>query len=235
MTDSVEASGQTVDEAIENALEELGATDDEVEIQILSEGDEGDPLVRTGLARVRVRFRDERSDEDFALEREEVAREQHERRRVDPEVATTQAASAQRFLEGLFPLIGVEASVQARPTAVGADISVSGSDLALLIGKHGATLAALRELCIAVAQKEAESRATISLDIAGYVQRRTEMLERMARSAASRVRRSRRPISLEPMPARERKVIHDALTDYRGVRTASEGEDPHRYVVISPE
>lgn len=233
MTDSVEVSAPTVDEAIDLALDQLGASEDEVEIQILSEGDEGDPLLRTG-ARVRVRFRDERSEEDRALALEQAAHERMERRRVPPDVAAAQAESAGRFLDGLLLAMGIEGTVHARPGEFGPEIEIEGSDLALLIGKHGATLAALRELCIAAAQKDSEHRATISLDIAGYAARRAGTLERIARTSASKVRRSGRPISLEPMPARDRKVIHDALSDYRGVRTSSEGEEPHRYVVISP-
>jgi spoIIIJ-associated protein len=231
MTDAVEASGNTVEEAIDRALSILGATDDEVEVQILSEG--GD-MVRRDEARVRVRLRDERGPEDFAFEDEEFAAsgevENHE---PDP-AAQQNAALAVEFLSGLLSTIELEAELDASTDRDVAHVDLSGPELALLIGRHGSTLDALQEVTRAAVQRQVSGRALVNLDVEGYRARRRAILERRARSAAAKVRRSGKPQALEPMAAFERKVVHDALTDFRGVQTSSEGEEPNRRVVIMP-
>ncbi len=235
MSDPVEASGRTVEEAIDAALELLGATEDEVEVQILSEGDDGDPLRRTGDARVLVRFRDERTEEDHQHARLQEAEERDRRLRVDRVEAERQAAAVRGFLEGLMDVLDIDADVHVEATAFGAAADLEGEDLALLIGRHGLTLAALQELCRAVAQKDSPGRALVTVDIEGYLVRRAETLQRMARNAASKVLRTKRAVALEPMNARDRKIVHDALTDLRGVGTSSEGDEPNRFVVVLPE
>lgn len=228
MKDAVEASGSSIEEAIDRALEMLGATDDEVEIQILSEG--GD-MVRRDEARVRVKLRDERSHEDRALD--ETEDEDEEDFEPDPALAE-QAEAAQAFLRGLVDTMGLEAELSASTSRDAAMVELSGSELALLIGRHGATLEALQEVTRGAVQREIGGRAFVNLDVEGYRARRREVLERRARSAAAKVRRSGKSHALEPMPAFERKVVHDALARFSGVETTSEGEEPNRRVVISP-
>jgi len=230
MSDAVETSGRTVEEAIDRALEILGATDDEVEIQVLSEG--GD-MVRRDEARVRVRRRDERSHEDFALEAE-AADDEEEFFEADADTQEN-AALAEDFLRGLLDTIGLEAQLVSSAGRDAARVEISGPELALLIGRHGSTLEALQEITRAAVQRQVESRAVVNIDIEGYRARRRAILERRARSVAAKVKRSGKPQTLEPMPAFDRKVVHDALTNFRGVRTSSEGEEPNRSVVISPE
>ncbi len=226
MTDAVEASGNTVEEAIDRALEMLGATDDEVEIQILSEG--GD-MVRRDEARVRVKLRDERTHEDLAFGDEE------EEEDFEPDPALEeQAGAATAFLQGLVQTMGLEAELSSSTSRDAAMVELFGPELALLIGRHGATLEALQEVTRAAVQRQVGGRAFVNLDVEGYRARRREILERRARSAAAKVRRSGKAQALEPMPAFERKVVHDALTRFGGVETTSEGEEPNRRVVISP-
>jgi spoIIIJ-associated protein len=227
MTESVEASGSTVEEAIDRALDMLGATDDEVEVEILAEPQ---GIVRRGNeARVRVRFRDERTPEDMALEDDEEPLEPE-----DVPALAEQAEVAKEFLRGLVELVGLEASVGATLGRESALVELKGPELALLIGRHGATLDALQEVTRAAVQRRVGDRALVNIDVEGYRARRREILERRARSIAAKVRRSGKAQDLEPMTAFERKVVHDALTDFRGVETSSEGEDPYRHVVISP-
>lgn len=226
--DAVEASGNTVEEAIDRALEMLGATDDEVEIQILSEG--GD-MVRRDEARVRVKLRDERSHEDLALAEEED--EEDEDFEPDPALEE-QADAAKTFLRGLVDTMGLDAELSATTLRDAALVELSGPELALLIGRHGATLEALQEVTRAAVQRQVGGRAFVNLDVEGYRARRREILERRARSVAAKVRRSGKAQALDPMPAFERKVVHDALTRFGGVQTTSDGEEPNRRVVISP-
>jgi len=227
MSDAVEATGATVEEAIDRALEMLGATDDEVEIQILSEGRDN---VRQDNARVRVRLRDERTAEDLASDEED------EHYGPPPGAADfeEQAVAAEDFLNGLLDTLMLDADVSVSTSSQAAVVELIGPELGLLIGRHGSTLEALQEVTRAAVQRRTQGRAWVNLDIEGYRARKKAMLERQARTAAAKVRKSGRPQALEPMPAFERKVTHDALTDFRGVRTSSEGEEPHRYVVISP-
>jgi spoIIIJ-associated protein len=227
MTDAVEASGRTVEEAIDRALEMLGATDDEVEVQILSEGSSG-VIQRDEDAKVRVRLRDERTPEDLAYDQEEDA----------PPIADLElgehADAAEAFLNGLLDILDLDADVSASVGSDSALLELGGPELGLLIGRHGSTLDALQEVTRAAVQRTVGGRAFVNLDIEGYRARRRSILERRARSVAARVRRSGAPEELEPMTSFERKVVHDTLTDFRGVRTSSEGEEPNRYVVVSP-
>ena len=234
MSEPVEASGPTVEEAIDRALAILGATDDEVEIQVLSEG--GD-MVRRDDARVRVKLRDERTEEDraFAAEYAEVE-DEVEDEDFEPDVGLQeQAAIAEDFLTGLLGTIGLEATISATAGREAAKVDLAGPELALLIGRHGSTLEALQEVTRAAVQRRVTTRALVNLDVEGYRARRRAILERRARQVAAKVRRSGKPQSLDPMSSFERKVVHDALSRFGGVRTTSEGEEPERRVVISPE
>ena len=232
MTEAVEASGKTVEEAIDRALEILGATDDEVEIQILSEG--GDMVTRDD-ARVRVRLRDERGPE-VASEYDDDDDYDDVEDDFEPDAQIeANARRAEEFLRGLLQTMGLEAETDAYAGRDAAYVELLGTDLALLIGRHGSTLEALQEITRAAVQRQVESRAVVNIDVEGYRARRREILERRARSAAAKVKRSGKPQALEPMPAFDRKVIHDALTRFRGVQTSSEGDEPNRRVVISPE
>ena len=230
MSDPVEVSAPTVEEAIDRALEMLGATDDEVEVQILSEG--GD-MVRRDDAKVRVRLRDERSHEDLAVSYEDDFDDEEEDFEPDPELQE-QADVAQVFLRGLLDTIGLEAEISASAGRDAAHVELLGPELALLIGRHGSTLEALQEVTRGAVQRKVTSRAQVNLDVEGYRARRRAILERRARSAAAKVRRSGKVVALEPMSSFERKVVHDALARFGGVETASEGEEPNRHIVIRP-
>jgi spoIIIJ-associated protein len=236
MSDAVEASGSTVEEAIDRALEMLGATDDEVEVQILSEG--GD-MVRRDDAKVRVRLRDERTHEDLAFAEEDLEGEEdeegEENEAFEPSTELVEQADlAAEFLRGLLRTMELEAEVTAQAGREAAKAELSGPELALLIGRHGSTLEALQEVTRAAVQRKFTSRALVNLDIEGYRARRRVILERKARSVAAKVRRSGKAQSLDPMPAFDRKVVHDSLARFGGVQTTSEGEEPNRYIVISP-
>jgi spoIIIJ-associated protein len=228
MSEPVVASGRTVEEAIDRALEMLGATDDEVEVQILSE-ESG--LQERGEAKVRVRLRDERTEEDLALAREVVEEPEPT---VAAEDLLAQAEAAEDFLDGLLDAMDLDADVSATTTPRAAQVELTGPELGLLIGRRGATLEALQEVTRAAVQRQLGQRAWINLDIEGYRARRRVLVERRARSSAAKVKKSGRPLALEPMSAYERKIVHDSLADFRGVRTSSEGEGLDRHVVISP-
>jgi spoIIIJ-associated protein len=145
-----------------------------------------------------------------------------------------QADAAEDFLNGLLDVLDMDGEAEADIADDTIEVRVSGPEMGLLIGRHGSTLESLQELTRAAVQHQTASRVRLVLDIEGYRDRQRDMLERRARSAAAQVRKTRRPMSLDPMTSFERKVIHTALAEFEGVRTASEGEEPERRVVIYP-
>jgi len=149
-----------------------------------------------------------------------------------------QEPSAVGFVRGLVDAFGVDADVAATSEDdEHLEIAVTGADLGLLVGPRGRTLEAIQELTrTAVAQQHAgRLQGRLRVDVAGYRARRKEALERFALQQADRVRESGTKIALEPMSPPDRKIVHDAINDVEGVRTASEGEDRRRHVVILPD
>ena len=111
---------------------------------------------------------------------------------------------------------------------------IEGDDLGLLIGRRGQTIDALQLLCYRIAFRGAGERKRVSVDAAGYRDRRRETVERQADRAAERALETGKEIELEPMTSVERKVVHDRLKDRPGLETFSEGEDPERCVIVAP-
>lgn len=135
------------------------------------------------------------------------------------------------FLEGLLESVGLPGRVEAQ--VIDGEISalVEGEDLGVLIGRHGRTLEAVQELLRAAVQHQAETHIQVELDIEGYRVRRREAVETHAREMANRALETGE-VRLRPMPAFERKVVHEVVGQMEGLQTFSEGEDPRRYVVI---
>ena len=111
---------------------------------------------------------------------------------------------------------------------------VEGDELGLLIGRRGQTIDAVQLLCYRVAFRGRGERKRVSVDAAGYRERRRETIERQAERAAERALETGKEIELEPMSATERKIVHDQLKDRPGLETFSEGEEPERCVIVAP-
>jgi len=149
-----------------------------------------------------------------------------------------QEPTATGFVRGLVAAFGVEAEVASRMVDdEHLEVAVTGEDLGLLVGPRGATLSAIQELTrTAIAQQHAgRLQGRLRIDVAGYRARRQEALERFARQQAQRVKETGMKVALEPMSPPDRKIVHDAINGIEGVRTASEGEDRRRHVVILPD
>jgi spoIIIJ-associated protein len=148
-----------------------------------------------------------------------------------------QAEVAREFLQGLLERFGVEATVGTRELdEETVEVSATGGEgLGLLVGPRGSTLAALQDVTRTVVQRRFPSKTDrILVDVAGYRGRRAAALQRFSVQVAEEVRSSGSERALEPMSPADRKVVHDTINDIAGVETRSEGEDPARYVVISP-
>jgi spoIIIJ-associated protein len=223
----VERSAPSVEEAIELALEELGASEQEVSVQILQEPKGGFLGVGSQDAVVRVRVTGPRVAEVADEELEE------------------QADIAAEFLEGVVSRLGIDADVETafREGTMYVEILPPGDaspddedddDMGLLIGRHGQTLEALQDLTRTIVGNRTGSRARIVVDAEDYRRRQRTRLENHARDVARKVARSGREEALEPMNAYERKIVHDAVASIRGVETSSTGEEPERRVVVRP-
>lgn len=139
------------------------------------------------------------------------------------------------FLSELLGKMGVEAKVLAANTESGLRLRIDADSMGLLIGRRGETLDALQYLVSLHVNRTSDAYQRITLDTEGYRSRREETLCRLARKTASQVRATGRPVAMEPMNPYERRILHSALQDFRGVTTHSEGEEPNRRVIITPD
>ena len=232
---SVEASGKTVDEAIERALDELDATREDIEFEVLSEPKSGILGVGSSEARVRAwRIGDANVAADGDAPADGEAAEEGEFIEDDAEMAA-------QMLDHLLELMGITADVSIRDAETPGDglgmakavLDIEGDDLGLLIGRRGETLAALQYLLNLMVGRKLTAHATFTVDVEGYRRRRETQLNSLARRMADQVRRSRRPVTLEPMPPNERRIIHLTLAEDHEVETSSLGEGENRKVSIS--
>jgi spoIIIJ-associated protein len=207
----LEITGKTVDEAIQAALEQLGVSEDKVEVTVLKKGRSGVLGMGVEEAKIKVRLKLEADEKGNAVE---VAKE---------------------VLETLIRLMKLTAEVSAVTENVDElpiTLNIEGEDLGVLIGRRGQTLASVQYVVRLIVAEKLKVWVPINVDIAGYKQRRYESLRNLALRLAEQVKRNRRLIMLEPMPADERRIIHLALTDHPDVTTQSMGEGEMRKVAI---
>ncbi|MCI5649319.1 MAG: KH domain-containing protein [Fusicatenibacter sp.] len=156
--------------------------------------------------------------------------------RTEEEIAQMKAA-AEEFLNGVFKAMELPVEIQMNyNTQNGSlDIDFAGEDMGILIGKRGQTLDSLQYLTSLVVNKDQKEYVRVKLDTENYRKRRKETLENLARNIAYKVKKTRRPVSLEPMNPYERRIIHSALQGNKFVETYSEGNEPYRHVVVAPK
>lgn len=205
-----------VEDAIARALFELGVDEEDVDVEILDEGniDEG------RQARVRVTVRP-----------------------AEPEALDDESAVARKTLQDLLAKMRVRARVVARRSDHSAPpdednpvvLDVQGDDLGALIGHRGETLASLQYLVRLMVSKQLNAMANVVVDVEGYKRRREEQLQRLALRIADQATQQGKIVSLEPMPANERRIIHLALRERTDVTTESIGEGRSRKVTVIPK
>jgi spoIIIJ-associated protein len=220
----VEATGETVGEAKWAALRELekqhpGLDKSAVTFQVVAEGERG--LLGVGYAPARV----------IATA---AAAESPPLGEAHPEESEL-AAQARELIERIVGAIGVTAQVHLEEDDETITLACVGSNLGVLIGRHGQTIDAVQYLANAIMfRRHPEERKEIVVDAAGYRARRRVSLESLAVRSAKRALAEGERVELEPMTAVERKVIHIRLKEFDGVETTSEGAEPNRYVVVLP-
>lgn len=255
----VETTGNSVEEAKEAALEQLGIHEDDAEFEVVEEPKQGLFGRTRGEARVRARVRPntprgkterrprrekgsnngDRPRNNNGGERRErapraerPAREPREKVEVDPALV---GQAATDFLSGLVTAFGTKGNVTVNREADEIEVRVDGTELGLMVGPGGATLLAIQDLTRVASQRRLGDQDTrLRIDIAGYRERRREALSRFAEKVATEVKETGSARMLEPMNSADRKIVHDTLVEFEGVSTRSEGEDPRRRVVVEP-
>lgn len=201
---TVEKSAKTKEEAIQLALLELGINEEDAIIEIVDEGKQGFLGIGGKDAIVRV-----------------------------SSAASYAGKKAEDFLNKIFEIAKEDVKVEANQDGDVLKINLSGPDMGIVIGKRGETLDALQHLTSLVVNKGGEAFTKVSLDAENYREKRSEALESLAHKLASKVMRTRRSTTLEPMNAYERRIIHSALQDHDRVTTYSVGQGASRKVVIT--
>lgn len=224
----LEISAKTVEEAIKIALEKLGTSREEVEVDVLNEGSHGILGIGAEEAKVRVRLLKPTPSETG----------------LEASQESDVVSFTQSVLETILEKMELTASVmlktepiiqEAEKTPPPIVFDIEGEDLGILIGRRGQTLACLQYITrLIVAQEMKAPTPIIVIDVGGYKQRRYQTLKALAQSLAEQVAISGSPFTLEPMPAYERRIIHLTLTDHPDVTTESTGFGEARKVVILP-
>ena len=255
---TIETTGKTPEEAIEAALEELGAGRDEVEIDVVSEGRGGLLGIGSEPAVVRVTLaesEDEASADDeaasetqpdaladftpFADDMDDDYDDLDDFEEEEEEETSEVVKEGYDVLSTLLNKMGVSADVYLREPYTGDDegpvFEIEGDDSGLLIGTRGETLRALQFIVSFLVSRRMGERTNLMVDVEGYQQRRYDSVANLARRVAQRVAQRGRSIPLEPMPPNERRQVHMALADRSDVETESDGYGDRRKVVIHPK
>ena len=278
MDEYITVSAKTLDDAITDALVELGVTSDQLDYIVIEKGSAG--FLGIGMKQAVIKARRKQEEPVEAAEPEAVAeepvkeesvkeepakeekrdnrkkknkksshhkdhKEQDEHRETAPvkekkevELAPVEEVTMEtcrKFVQDVLEAMHMEdVQVTASVDEEGAlAINMDGKDMGILIGKRGQTLDSLQYLTNRVANKMQSGYVRVKLDTEDYRRRRKETLENLAKNIASKVKRTRRTVALEPMNPYERRIIHSALQADPAVTTHSEGEEPYRRVVVT--
>ena len=270
MEDYITVSAKTLDDAITEALVQLGVTSDRLDYIVVEKGSEGFLGIGRKQAVIKARRKREEKPVEETVEeskvetpvKEEVKPEKktekkpakehsHTKKNVreekpevksepkkEVELAKVEPQTIETCEKFIYDVMNAMGMDDVKVTSVvdeeGAlSINMEGSNMGILIGKRGQTLDSLKYLTNRVANKMQDGYVRVKLDTEDYRRRRKETLENLAKNIASKVKRTRKTVSLEPMNPYERRIIHSALQSDPAVSTHSEGEEPYRRVVVT--
>ena len=258
----ITVSAKTLDDAITEALIQLGVTSDQLEYEVIEKGSAG--FLGIGMKQAVIKARRKVVEEPEAEIVEDVKSEPAVMKKEEPktvkkeiakketikketvkkepakkeaDLAKVESQTIEACEKFIYDVLKAMDMTDVKVTSVvdeeGAlSIDMEGSNMGILIGKRGQTLDSLQYLTNRVANKMQEGYVRVKLDTEDYRRRRKETLENLAKNIASKVKRTRRTVSLEPMNPYERRIIHSALQGNKFVETVSEGEEPYRHVVV---
>lgn len=203
---AVEKTGKTVDDAVSLALQDLGASREEVEVSVLDEPSKGIfGIFGAKMARVMVSLKNGHSQK------------------------------ATNLLKNILRAMQLQVGIEVHEKDHEVQINLEGNDLGILIGRRGETLDSLQYLINLSVNKGQEIRKKIVIDIEGYRRRREETLQKLALKLADKAKQRGRNVVLEPMSSQERRIIHTVLQGRDDIYTFSEGEEPCRKIIIAPK
>ena len=258
MTNTIKVSDISVEKAIQKGLRQLGLLQDQVFVEVISEGKKGlfgfgQKNAEVELTPVATMVSEEAVEEvvepvvetveETTVETVEVLEEdfdeddfEDEAGEADYEETVDQLEEAARvtkeYLEGIAKTYGAEATVTVEARRDRMTFVFDTDKQGLLIGKHGKILNALQVLAQVSVHRFIKGRISVQVDVGDYRQRRSETLQQIAERTARKVLKTKQPVYLEPLPAYERKQIHAALSKNKRISTHSEGKEPHRYLVV---
>lgn len=257
MANVIEITGKSVEEAFMNAIVELETTSDNIGYDVIDKGSNGILGFGSRPAKIKAWVKSEVEEEKKAEEEkaaevksteaaapaansakadvtsdnsEEAVSEPHRKMVVTCDVDKV----IRDFLDNMFKAMDMDVNIDIKINEEEGCVNVElgGDEMGLLIGKRGQTLDSIQYLVSLVVNKENEKYMRVKVDTEDYRKRRKETLESLAKNIAYKVKRSKRPVSLEPMNPYERRIIHSALQNDKFVATRSEGEEPFRHVIV---
>ena len=251
MTNTIKVSDVSVEKAIQKGLRQLGLPQDQVFVEVISEGKKGlfgfgQKNAEVELTPVATMVSEEAVEEVVepvveeatveTVETVEVPEEDFDEDDFKDEEAVDQLEEAARvtkeYLEGIAKTYGAEATVTVEARRDRMTFVFDTDKQGLLIGKHGKILNALQVLAQVSVHRFIKGRISVQVDVGDYRARRSETLQQIAERTARKVLKTKQPVYLEPLPAYERKQIHAALSKNKRISTHSEGKEPHRYLVV---
>ena len=235
--DFIEFKGKTKNDAITEACRHFSIPSDKLDYEVIDEGKSGILGIGARPAIIKARVKEESEEVIEPVKLSET-----------PIIASVKAAAAEiedvdvegvskKFLTDVFAAmdLAVEISTKYNDSLRSLEVELSGDEMGVLIGKRGQTLDSLQYLISLVINKGTTEYIKVKVDTENYRQRRKETLENLAKNISYKVKRTRRPVSLEPMNPYERRIIHSALQNDRYVTTHNEGDEPFRRVVVTPK
>ena len=223
MPRTIIVEGKTTNEALEKGLKELNVSKNMVEYKQIEDANKRSfySILAPRVVKLEITVKDENIQEVNKEKRKKIM-EEDELKKAEEKI--------QNFLKSFLPEdIKFETKIENTEILVNLD----GEEISYLIGYRGETINALQNILSVITNNEQNLKAKVFLDVSGYKEKRIKTLENLAEKMAKTVIRTRKPITLEPMTAYERKIIHTALQNNDKIKTFSKGEEPHRRLVIS--
>ena len=233
MANSIISEGKTTNEAVENGLKQLKVSKNMVDIRVIENEDKRSffSILSPRVVKVELTVKENATNkkQESEFKNIKVKREYN----VSENDIDKAKNNIEIFLPEFIKSLSSDANYNVQKSNNSVEVNIDGENIGFLIGYRGETLYATQNILSAVANKGTENRVRISLDIAGYKAKREKTLEDLAEKTAQKVMRTKKDVTLEPMQAYERKIIHSKLQDNPKITTHSVGEEPRRRIVIS--
>ncbi len=233
----MEFKGKTKSDAITEACRHFSIPSDRLDYEVVDEGKAGFLGMGARPAVVKARVKEQREEVIEPVVTAETPVTASAAVEAERTVDIDVEAVSKKFLADVFAAMGIAVEISAtyNDPQKSLEVELSGDEMGVLIGKRGQTLDSLQYLISLVVNKGTGEYIRVKVDTENYRQRRRETLENLAKNIAYKVKRTRRPVSLEPMNPYERRIIHSALQNDKYVTTHSEGDEPFRRVVVTPK